>query len=352
MSSTFDQYRHELDALRFSDAALERMTIRLQDASASTTAKRPTHRILRIAASLLIATGIGLGATGAHAVATQHSLSTVFSDIFGSAPAQTEIIEKIGRPIGATVTNNGVTVTADAIIGSSNSCTIVFSISRDNGKPFPNLTPAGDSTFPLLWSESSAEIDGTRGLGSGAYFYDADPSDSSIQYVYTITNATAPDGNGLTGRTTRVHLSDLLMASEEADNTELIAKGSWDLKFQLDYQDSSVAIQAGQKLEFNGMSVTLDKLSVSPVGASITYTVDAVSTDSQGPDELPSDKFTRLPFIVTLTNGRTLDGTDADASTRERGASTIVTKSFMFDAIVNVSDIASVTVGDQVVPVR
>lgn len=366
MSNAFDQYRRELDSLRFSDDAIVRMTERLKGSledessspsmTANSPAKRPArtpaHRIVRIAASVAVALGLGLGVTGAYAAATQRSLIAVFSDIFGGAPAQTDVIEKIGHPIGASATSNGITVTADAIIGNSNSCTMVFSISRDDGKPLANLTPAVDSTLPLLWAASDIQIDGTQGMGSGAYFYDANPSDISIQYVYTVTNATTPDGNGLAGRTARVHLSDLTLASEQADKTETIAKGSWDLKFQLAYEDASVALDAGQDLELNGMAVTVDKLLVSPIGASITYTVDAASTEGGRPGEIPSDNFTRLPFIVTFKDGRAEDGTNADAFTSEHNGTTTVTKSFIFDAITNVDDIASVTIGGHTVSVR
>lgn len=381
MSSMFNQYRCELDSLRFSDDAMVRMTERLRGASAdkpadtftatgvdatpqpsrpvektvrqpALTAKHPVHRVLRIAASVAIAVGIGLGATSTYAAVTQRSLSAVFSDIFGGAPAQTEIIEKIGHPIGATATSNGVTVTADAVIGSQTSCTMVFSIARDDGNPLGNLVPAADSTLPLLWMASDIQIDGIQGIGGGGYFYDADPADSSVQYVYTINNATAPDGGGLAGHTARVHLSDLSLASDRSAETEAIAKGSWDLKFQLAYQDSSIALQAGQHLELDGTGIIVDKLSVSSVGASVTYTVNTARADSGAVEAIASRKFTRLLFAVTFKDGRTKDGTDADAFTSEQNGTMTVTKSFAFDTITDVDGIAYVTVGDQAIPAR
>lgn len=390
MNNTFNQYRHELDSLRFTDEALLRMTARLEGASrnagsnaAETTAtttttpadilqtphastptirrpgmrtKRPARRLLRIAASVAIAAGLGLGATGAYAAATQRSLTAVFSDIFGGSPAQTEVIDKIGHPVGASAACNGITVTADAVIGSSSSCTMVFSISHDDGEPFRGLNPAADGTYPLLWEGHNIQIDGMQGMSSGAYFYDADSSDASIQYVLTISNVTTRDGNGIAGRTARVHLSNLSLASEREEDTSVIAEGSWDLKFQLDYEDSSVALQAGQQFELDGSEATVNKLSVSPVGASVTYTVDDTNTEptpeNLNTGTLPTDKYIHLPFIVTFKDGRTQNGTDADASTSERGDSTVVTKSFIFDAITDLDDIVSITVGNQVVSVR
>ena len=57
----------------------------------------------------------------------------VFSPLFGGAPAQTEIIDKIGYPVGASDTDNGVTVTADAVMGDAYNAVIVYTISRDDG---------------------------------------------------------------------------------------------------------------------------------------------------------------------------------------------------------------------------
>ena len=38
-----------------------------------------------------------------------------FLEVFGGSAAQTEIIDKIGYPVGASDTDNGVTITADAV---------------------------------------------------------------------------------------------------------------------------------------------------------------------------------------------------------------------------------------------
>ena len=42
------------------------------------------------------------------------SAAEAFAPIFGGSAAQTEIIDKIGYPIGASDTDHGVTITADA----------------------------------------------------------------------------------------------------------------------------------------------------------------------------------------------------------------------------------------------
>ncbi|CAN4051462.1 Transcriptional regulator XRE family, partial [Dysosmobacter welbionis] len=72
-------------------------------------ARRPVRRIALIAAAAVLVLAVGTaGATG-----ILRSAAEVFSPLFGGAPAQTEIIDKIGYPVGASDTDNGVTVTAD-----------------------------------------------------------------------------------------------------------------------------------------------------------------------------------------------------------------------------------------------
>lgn len=427
MKAAFDSYRKELDSLHFSDEATRRLTARLkaaeqaEDAHAETgldnatpgavaqamppsgapsspaaakivelplaggngaapasqydgarVARRPKHRMLRVAAAAAIVAGLTLGSTTAYGAMTQRTPAAVFSDIFGGAPARTEVIDKIGHPIGASVTSNGVTVTADAVIGDSSSLTIVFSIKRDDGKALmdPSKLKATDTEDETAAGRSNPQdklllgwngtadmtIDGVSSTGGGYYFYDANPSDASIQFVWTCDNIATFDGQSVAGRTARVHLGDLVSYVNGFEQPQAVTSGTWNLKFELGYEDASVALQSGQKIDVNGMNAVVDKIAVSPVGASVSYTVDAVNSEpmpeSGQADTLPTDKFTKLPFLVTFKDGSTVDATDGAAGMREQNGKTIVTKGMAFDRIVDVNDIASVTVGEQAVPVR
>lgn len=57
-----------------------------------------------------------------------------FAGLFGGGPAETEIIDRIGCPIGASATSNGVTITADAIMGDTHSTP---SSTHPPGRRFP-----------------------------------------------------------------------------------------------------------------------------------------------------------------------------------------------------------------------
>ena len=109
-------YNSALDELRFSEEAKSRMVDRLMAAAEQPEQPVAIHRVRRfpriaavgVAAALVLS--IGAGATGVF-----KSASDAFAGVFGPT-ADTEIIDQIGHPIGASDTAGGVTVTADAIL--------------------------------------------------------------------------------------------------------------------------------------------------------------------------------------------------------------------------------------------
>ena len=88
------------------------------------------RRYLAAAAAVLV---LAVGTAGATGIL--RSAAEVFSPLFGGAPAQTEIIDKIGYPVGASDTDNGVTVTADAVMGDAYNAAVVFTFRTDDGSP-------------------------------------------------------------------------------------------------------------------------------------------------------------------------------------------------------------------------
>lgn len=58
-----------------------------------------------------------------------------FSDILGNEPNQAEVMGVMGRTLGVSDTDNGVTITAEAMIGDAHSVAVLYTISRDDGQP-------------------------------------------------------------------------------------------------------------------------------------------------------------------------------------------------------------------------
>ena len=113
MNSQFE-YQESLNGLRFTDEQKEAIARRAAQAAqqqsrqARPAHRRPVRRMALVAAAAVLVLAMGTaGATG-----ILRSAVEVFSPLFGGAPAQTEIIDQIGYPVGASDTDNGVTVTA------------------------------------------------------------------------------------------------------------------------------------------------------------------------------------------------------------------------------------------------
>lgn len=139
------EYQHTLDSLHFTPeqkSDIARRALQAAQEQQSRT-RRPIRRTVLIAAAAVLVLAVGTaGATG-----ILKSAAEVFAPIFGGSAAQTEIIDKIGYPIGASDTAGGVTITADAVMGDAYNAAIVFTITRDDGTA---LLPAGTEDAMLL----------------------------------------------------------------------------------------------------------------------------------------------------------------------------------------------------------
>ena len=140
------------------------------------------------------------------------SVAAVFDGVFGGPPAKTEVADAIGRPIGAVSNSNGITITADAVIGDRNGYVLVYSVSRDNGMAFEGVEPLENGLLPIGFAKSDAAVNDELGGYDGSYFYDADPADNALQYVEQMTVESL--GGIVAGRTARASFKDLVVYGE------------------------------------------------------------------------------------------------------------------------------------------
>ena len=223
MSSTFDptSYRSDLNRLSFSDEQKAHMAARLAETASDRTAeakearengtgkilelhgagaahsaskcvRRPKARrgrAQRIAAALGIAAMLTIGGGTAYATGTLARAADSLAAVFGAGPAQTELIDRIGRPIGASCTSSGITITADAIIGMRHAYAVVYTIEKDDGTAFDELTMNENGLYNLFLNdcgdinELTALRLGIKGGQGYSYTFDANPSDNAIQLV-------------------------------------------------------------------------------------------------------------------------------------------------------------------------
>lgn len=348
-----DRYQDAMDGLHFTQDQKRAMVDGLLEAANAAPTRRtirPIRRMALVAAAAALVLTVGAGASGILPPASE-----VFGDLFGGAPAQTQVVDQIGYPIGASATDNGVTITADAIIGDSYSYAILYSIRRDDGQPLADpedLQPMVENYLPLLFTEWGADVGHLGGTHGSAHFFDADPSDNAIQYVEMMT-ADKPIRPGVA----KVKFQDLRL--DTGDGFVTLAEGTWQLKFDFAFEDAMVELPVGQDFTLNGMDATLDTVRISPLSYQVEYTVHSElqwDHESDGGRQSEHDReqtrkyFDTLPLSIQFKDGTTLDLVGSGGGISPKGGKTYCEKSALFEEILDLDQVESITVADITVP--
>ena len=352
MNSQFE-YQESLNSLRFTDEQKEAIARRAAEAARQQTRqarpahRRPVRRMALVAAAAVLVLAMGTaGATG-----ILRSAVEVFSPLFGGSPAQTEIIDKIGYPVGASDTDNGVTVTADAVMGDAYNAVIVYTISRDDGTA---LLPEGTSGDMLLVRGNGTDLNVLGGAHGGSHFVVEDPAASSIQLVETISADVPINDCTATGV-----FEDICKWDETTGEALPVIEGKWKVKFQMAYEDSSVTLGNGETFVQNGMTFTIDSITLSPVAYKVDYTVDSevVWSDSGSGRQSEEDSrqmaryFENVEILLTLTDGTVVDLSNAGGSIGPEDGVTVCSKGEMLSEVIPMEDMASISVGGVVFPI-
>lgn len=375
MTTNSNDYRHALEHISFTDNAKQHMANSIAQSVASSDAataqsnfngtrrkpriaRHPVRTVARIAAvTAVLAIVIG-GAGTAVATGVLPLPSDMLSDIFDGPASQTEIIDRIGRPVGASCSNNGVTVTADAIMGDKDMVTIAYTLTFDDPAALKKLSEPGENGTIAGSVDGNVYVDGEHGGQGQSWLIDKNPNDSSIQYFAQFS----VESPGLMGRTVRTHINSLVVprAGKELPEYKKILTGPWDLKFQLNYEDTSVTIPAPKSVNFNGTKATIQEATVSCVGVSVRYNLDrSIEHDnnsgkmSQNMEE-SMDAVGNIPLIVTFKDGHVEDATSHSGyfANKLDNGTTDVHKTWPFSQVCDTDKIASVQIGDTVIPMN
>lgn len=375
MTTNSNDYRHALEHISFTDNAKQHMansiaqSVAPSDAATAQSnfngtrrkpriARHPVRTVARIAAvTAVLAIVIG-GAGTAMATGVLPLPSDMLSDIFDGPASQTEIIDRIGRPVGASCSNNGVTVTADAIMGDKDMVTIAYTLTFDDPAALKKLSEPGENGTIAGSVDGNVYVDGEHGGQGQSWLIDKNPNDSSIQYFAQFS----VESPVLMGRTVRTHINSLVVprAGKELPEYKKILTGPWDLKFQLNYEDTSVTIPAPKSVNFNGTKATIQEATVSCVGVSVRYNIDrSIEHDnnsgkmSQNMEE-SMDAVGNIPLIVTFKDGHVEDATSHSGyfANKLDNGTTDVHKTWPFSQVCDTDKIASVQIGDTVIPMN
>jgi len=346
-----EEYRNALNKLRFSEGEKEQMIKNLLKSNDVKTVVFPKRRKLpRLAAIGLAAAlvfSMGAGAT----VVYRKLASESFFGVFGAA--HTEIVDHIGRPVGASCTDNGVTVTADAIIGDKYHYAVTYSIEKTDGTPFDTSRTVGENILPYGFSEDFSSVGAWGGGHGNSWFYDADPSDNAIQYVSMMES-----DQDIVGSTYKADFRELMYFNEEGRRQTLV-KGHWKLKFALNFEDASINLPAGQTISMQGTTAVIDAITLSPVAVRVDYTADSEPQwDHNGEsgrmsehDAAESDKYLGVKIALRLKNGTEKDFSGAGGGIKPENGKSICQKGEMFNEIIPLEEVESVIVGDVTIPI-
>ena len=349
------EYKREMDRLRFTDgqkAALEQSILAQAKQQAAPPPRRHMRRTAFTAAGLAAALVVGAAATGGF-----KTVREAFDGVMGGT-AETEIVDKIGRPIGASQTHDGLTITADAILGDRYSVCVVYTLTAEE----PGLLDGLEEIDGVIPSPAFQYTDLNLGVMGGAHgsawFHDPVEGDNSIQFVESWTSDTPLKP----GRTATATFQDFQFSYPEEERFETVAEGKWEFRFDLNYENLTRTFPVKDRsFEQSGLTFSLDEVSVSPFSYMVRYTVDR---DLLPADDTPSGKepaeltqasdlaLSGVPITLTLADGSALDLSNTGGGMRSEDGVTRCERSGTFDALIPPEGMVSLTVGDVVIPLN
>ena len=145
------------------------------------------------------------------------------------------------------------------------------------------------------------------------------------------------DGSSIVGRTAHFSMGDI-HALPDAGEAVAVASGSWSLKFEMNYADTTIDLPAGQSTTWQGSGVTIDAVSVSAIGIAVDYTIDRQTGDLGPSGKMGNEGLAEenaaigLPIVVTFADGTTFDVTNASsATTKQDDGTSAVVKTATYD---------------------
>ncbi|WMI80029.1 DUF4179 domain-containing protein [Anaerotignum sp. MB30-C6] len=346
------QYKNEMDNLHWTQAGKENLINRVK----ANAQQEPRKGHFSIGKYVVIAAAVCLFSVTAYATGILQSASDVFAPILGGTPVQTEIIEKIGHPVGASDTSDGITITADAIIADSNHACIVYSIANADGSPF--ALPEGVLPEDVFFAGGKGGTElpfNIGGLNGSSWIADTDNTDGTLQYIEMLsTEKPLPAGKKVTAEFSRLSYFDT------DGKAVVLSEGDWKIRYELNFEDVGVKIPVEKEFVRDGLTFTVHEISLSPIALQANYTVDAIpewSNEESGqlPEQDQKEHFRFMDTIelfITKTDGTIIDLTNSGGGLSVEDGVTMGYKGTVLEEIVPLNEIVSITVGDVVIDVN
>ena len=378
-----DENRETLDALRFTPSKDGHRRDLLVAAQAGQV-RAPRRKWGRVAAAAILAAALCAACASG---ALQEALSVLASQ-FGSDPEQQEVIGDLTRPSAASATDNGVTISVDAVMGDGNSLVVLYRMERADGQPVLPQTEEtknvsdGNNTLRFEMVDYPASIDS---LSYPSGFLDFEVTDSTLYFYQRFTASQDFDPSQpveITLKNLYSHeyystgISYNLKEAPVVDRIIPLVDGSWTLTVSLDSVDASLDLGSGQTFHAESnrypLSGTILSLRLSSLSLVLDYafTIDedtraALAAEHASNPELVANlplepwMFVTLtdfspdevPYL-TLTDGSTLTLNDLGYATPTPLTEELdqCRLQFIFNEVLPLDTVASITIGDLTIP--
>lgn len=386
-------YRDTMEDLRFSPEEKAAMTQALLQAAASAPAK--TKR--RKKAALIAVAAVAAALCAACATGVLQDAMVALSARFGSQPEQVQTLQQITHPVLAQDTDNGVTVSVEAVLGDQTRGFLLCRMEREDGQP---VLPQNEDTKNVSNGDNTLLFDqatligrhpvGDKGatapysidMGMSPEFLDFAVDDHTLYFFFDLFLYTEDFPRGdVTFTLENLYSHEYyetctpssVITTPPVDRIIPLVDGTWTFSFTLDWQDPSTELEAGQVFHlktYNDIPIegTIQSLRLSPITLSLEYTYTVAPEDldtlkkSYDPSYstwLPLDSWLRAELAetrmdevsyLTLTDGRQIMFHDLGHSAIDALVDNQISISLPFQEAIPLDTIESVTIGDLTIP--
>lgn len=209
-------------------------------------------------------------------------VSNLLAPLYGGA--QTELVDKIGVPIGAETVVGDYKISADAIIGDKYNFAIVYSLTRTDGQQLEE---------GLCFENYNNSY--RYGSGGGVLSHTLSDDGMTLQIVDQWTSR-----NMFLNRNTKVSFKNLRRYSELDQEYYPVQEGCWELQFVVRYEDTSkkIPIKPITVSDESGDQYTINNIVISPVGIHF----DMTAPNNYSADEVVPPPYSDFTLSIVLND--------------------------------------------------
>lgn len=297
-------------------------------------------------------------------------------------PYQNEYIQEVAKSNGSSVTINGTTLRVDAIMGDTNQAEVVYSITNENillKLPKDKIDEETGYTITYRWShnEDLYHVKSSMPLfgymhGGGLHSDFKENEDGTLTFTHRIDFNKSAKGETIRADFKGIGYNKIIFDGDNFISNEYVPliEDELNLEYVLDYNESNQITTATQTESdiyiHQDKEILFREIAVSPQSVKVEFFCDEVEVSHEKIDEV-SEFFDSIPLYFTKNDGSTiniqdLSGYDSNKhwGDKEQGTAIstapesmmYVTINILFEEIISLEDIVSITFGDVTTPLN